>query len=79
VNHLVVTPIVLPLVAGALCALLGTRAPRLTAALSLAATLGLLATAILLLRQASGGAVQPCSATGMRPSASRWRSTACRR
>ncbi len=58
-NHLVIAPVVLPLVAGALCALLGTRAPRFTAALSLAATLGLLAIAVMLLRQADSGAVQP--------------------
>jgi multicomponent K+:H+ antiporter subunit D len=59
VNHLIVAPIVLPLVAGALCALLGPRAPRFTAALSLAATLGLLAVAVTLMRQASSGVVQP--------------------
>jgi multicomponent K+:H+ antiporter subunit D len=58
-NHLVVAPVVLPLVAGALCALLGARAPRATAALSLAATLGFALIALLLLRQADAGAVQP--------------------
>ena len=57
-NHLIVAPIVLPLAVGALCALLGKRAPRLTATLSLAATLGLLAIATTLMRQASDGAGQ---------------------
>jgi multicomponent K+:H+ antiporter subunit D len=57
-NHLIVAPIVLPLAAGALCALLGTRAPRLTAALSLAATLALLAIAAALALQADHGSVQ---------------------
>ena len=58
-NHLIVAPIVLPLVVGAMCALLGTRAPRFTAVLSLAATLGLLAIAVVLMGQADSGAVQP--------------------
>ncbi len=57
-NHLVVAPIVLPLVAGAVCALIGTRAPRVTAALSMLATLGLIVIAVSLMRQADGGAVQ---------------------
>jgi multicomponent K+:H+ antiporter subunit D len=57
VNHLLVAPIVLPLVAGALCALTGTRWPRATAALSLAATMGLLALAALCLRFAATGDV----------------------
>jgi multicomponent K+:H+ antiporter subunit D len=46
VNHLVVAPIVWPLVAGALCALTGTRWPRATAALSFVATLGFVLIAV---------------------------------
>ena len=42
-NHLLVAPIVLPLVAGALCALAGTRAPRVVAGLSLLAAFASLA------------------------------------
>jgi multicomponent K+:H+ antiporter subunit D len=57
-NHLIVAPVVLPLVAGALCALAGARWPRATAALSLAATLAQLAIAMLLVRQAADGSVQ---------------------
>jgi multicomponent K+:H+ antiporter subunit D len=57
VQHLVVLPVVLPLVAGAACALLGGRAPRAAAALSTLATLafGLLAAALVM--QADGGEV----------------------
>jgi multicomponent K+:H+ antiporter subunit D len=58
VPHLIVAPVVLPLVAGAACALLGARAPRATAALSLVATLGFGLVAALLVAQAAGGAVQ---------------------
>jgi multicomponent K+:H+ antiporter subunit D len=58
-NHWVVAPIVLPLAAGALCALPGTRAPRTTAVLCLAATLALGAIAVLLAMQSAGGQVQP--------------------
>ncbi len=57
-NHLIVAPIVLPLVAGALAALMGSRWPRVTAALSLAATLGFLGLCIALVREADAGAVQ---------------------
>jgi multicomponent K+:H+ antiporter subunit D len=57
-NHLIVCVIVLPLAAGAVCTLSGARWPRATAALSLAATLGLLAIAIALLRSVDGGTVQ---------------------
>ena len=59
VNHLVVAPIVLPLLAGALCVLTGKRWPRATAALSLAATLGLLLLALLSMRFADTGTVHP--------------------
>jgi len=55
VNHLVVAPIVLPLVAGALCALTGVRWPRATAALSLLATLGFVLIAALCARFAATG------------------------
>lgn len=57
-NHLIVAPVVLPLVIGSMCALLGARAPRATALLSLAATLlqSLLAAALLM--QAASGEVQ---------------------
>jgi multicomponent K+:H+ antiporter subunit D len=58
VNHLIVAPIVLPLAAGALCALLGTRAPRLTAALSLVTTLALVIVAAALAVQSNHGTVQ---------------------
>jgi multicomponent K+:H+ antiporter subunit D len=58
-NHLVIAPVVLPLVAGTLCVLLGARAPRATAALSLAATFAFALIAVLLVLQAHGGAVQP--------------------
>ncbi len=58
VPHLVVAPVVLPLVAGAACALLGARAPRAAAALSLAATLGFALIAAVLVARADGGAVQ---------------------
>jgi multicomponent K+:H+ antiporter subunit D len=57
-NHLVVAPVVLPLVAGAMCALTGTRWPRATAALSLASTLCLLLLAVALVTQADAGTVQ---------------------
>ena len=57
-NHWLVAPIVLPLLAGALAALTATRWPRANAALSLAATLGFLALSIALVRQAEAGAVQ---------------------
>jgi multicomponent K+:H+ antiporter subunit D len=57
-NHLAVAPVVLPLVAGALCLLLDARAPRLAAALSLLATLALGAIAALLVLQAAQGPVQ---------------------
>jgi multicomponent K+:H+ antiporter subunit D len=57
-NHLIVAPIVWPLVAGALCALTGVRWPRVTAALSLVATLGFVVLAVLLALQASDGRVQ---------------------
>jgi multicomponent K+:H+ antiporter subunit D len=57
-NHLVVAPVVLPLVAGALCLLLDARAPRLAAALSLLATLALGVIAALLALQAAQGPVQ---------------------
>jgi multicomponent K+:H+ antiporter subunit D len=58
-SHLVVAPIVLPLVAAAICALLATRAPRVAATVSLAATLALLGIAIALALRAHGGAVEP--------------------
>jgi multicomponent K+:H+ antiporter subunit D len=58
VNHLIVAPVVLPLVAGALCVLLDSRWARVTAALSLAATLAQLAIAVALLHQAADGRVQ---------------------
>jgi multicomponent K+:H+ antiporter subunit D len=58
-NHLVVAPVVLPLVAGALCLLLDVRAPRLTTALSLIATLAFALIATLLVAQGHGGAIQP--------------------
>lgn len=58
-NHLVVAPVVLPLVTGAVCVLTGRRWPRATAALSLAATLGLMLLAWLCVRLADTGAVQP--------------------
>ena len=57
-NHLLVAPVVLPLLAGALCALLGARAPRVAAALSLIATVGLFVVATALVRQADDGNVQ---------------------
>jgi multicomponent K+:H+ antiporter subunit D len=57
-NHLVVAPVVLPLVAGALCVLLGGRAPRAAAAVSLLSTLALGLVAALLASQASQGGVQ---------------------
>jgi multicomponent K+:H+ antiporter subunit D len=58
VPHLLVAPVVLPLLAGAACALLGARAPRATAVLSVAATLGFALVAAVLLHQSAGGAVQ---------------------
>lgn len=53
VNHLIVAPIVLPLVAGALCSLLGARWPRATAALSLVATMAFAVLAVLCTRLAT--------------------------
>jgi multicomponent K+:H+ antiporter subunit D len=57
-NHLIVAPVVLPLVAGALCALAGARWPRLTSVVSLVSTVGLLWMAIVLVAQADQGTVQ---------------------
>ncbi len=53
--QLVVAPVVLPLVAGAACALLGARAPRAAALLSLVATLAFAGVAAALLARASSG------------------------
>jgi multicomponent K+:H+ antiporter subunit D len=58
VNHLLIVPIAVPLVAGALCALFGMRSPRVAAGLSFASTLGLLAAAMVLVVQADQGRVQ---------------------
>jgi len=58
VNHLILAPVVLPLAAGALCALVGGRWPRLATSVSLGATLGLAAIAVALALQADGGTVQ---------------------
>jgi multicomponent K+:H+ antiporter subunit D len=57
VQHLIVAPIVLPLAAGAVLMLTGQRWPRISAVLSLAATLGLVILAAYLLRLADAGAV----------------------
>lgn len=57
-NHLIAAPVLLPLVTGALCLLLSARAPRLTATLSLVATLALGVIAVLLALQAAQGPVQ---------------------
>jgi multicomponent K+:H+ antiporter subunit D len=59
VSHWIAAPVVVPLIAGAVCAMAGVRAPRLTAALSLLATLAVLAVAVGLAMQAHGGPVQP--------------------
>jgi multicomponent K+:H+ antiporter subunit D len=59
VSHWIVAPVVIPLVAGAVCAIVAARAPRVAAALSLLATLAVLAVAVALAWQAHGGAVQP--------------------
>jgi multicomponent K+:H+ antiporter subunit D len=57
-DHLVVAPVVLPLAAGALCALTGARWARMTTLVSVAATLAFLIMAALLVRQAHAGTVQ---------------------
>ncbi len=54
VDHLIVTPVVLPLAAGALLVLVDEQRRRLKFAISLAATLGLLAVAIALAGLANG-------------------------
>jgi multicomponent K+:H+ antiporter subunit D len=59
VSHWIAAPVVIPLVAGAVCAIVGVRAPRAAAALSLLATLAVLAVAVRLVAQAHDGPVQP--------------------
>jgi multicomponent K+:H+ antiporter subunit D len=56
-DHLLIAPIVLPLAAGAVAMVSGRQFPRATAALSLAATLGFLLLALLLVQRADGDAV----------------------
>lgn len=56
-DHLLVAPIVLPLLAGAVLVLLARRAPRLTRAMSLLATVGFLGLAMLLTARAATGEV----------------------
>ncbi len=58
-SHWIVAPVVVPLVAGAVCTMLGARAPRAAAALGLLSTLALLGIAVLLAWRAHGGDVQP--------------------
>ncbi|MFZ5522281.1 MAG: monovalent cation/H+ antiporter subunit D [Pseudomonadota bacterium] len=56
--HLIVAPVVLPLLAGAVLLLVESRRPGWTQPLSLAATLGQALIALLLWQQAGGGQVQ---------------------
>jgi multicomponent K+:H+ antiporter subunit D len=58
VNHAVVMPIVLPLLAGSVLLLMEKAGSRWTGVVSLAATLAGLVVAVLLLGQAAGGGVQ---------------------
>ncbi|OVZ60065.1 monovalent cation/H+ antiporter subunit D [Pigmentiphaga sp. NML080357] len=57
-DHLMIVPIVLPMVVGGLMLLLGEGRATLKAGVNVLATLALLAVAIALLRQADGGQVQ---------------------
>jgi multicomponent K+:H+ antiporter subunit D len=57
-HHAIVAPIVLPLAAGAVCLLLGARAPRAAAVVSLAATLAFAALAAFLVAHAGDGSVR---------------------
>jgi multicomponent K+:H+ antiporter subunit D len=58
VNHLIIAPIVLPLLAGALLVLLEKAQSRWVPTLALASTMALLWVAVLLLLQAQAGSVQ---------------------
>jgi multicomponent K+:H+ antiporter subunit D len=57
--HWIIVPVVLPLVAGAVCLLLERRAPRTARSVSVATTLVLLGVAVHLASVAAGGAVHP--------------------
>lgn len=54
-DHLLVVPIVLPMIVGGIMLLAGERRPQFKATLNFLSTLALLVTAIVLLRQANGG------------------------
>ncbi|GAA4325534.1 monovalent cation/H+ antiporter subunit D [Pigmentiphaga soli] len=57
-DHLLIVPIVLPLVVGGAMLLLGERRTRLKAGINVAATAALLATAVALLRRVNAGGVE---------------------
>ena len=85
-DQILIAPIVLPLVTGALLLLFDERRHLLKAMINVVSTLALMVVALVLLNfadaPASNGARRPastCSATGPRRSASCWFSTGCRR